>query len=252
MEKIPVREANETLGSYLDKFARLIKIELGEDQFKSWLFNLGIKSRITFKHILAGRKQVSVSKLKAQLDMSLQESVSLEKLTNVPNDKPPTFYVSDEFLSSPIHTIILNLCGIRTQMQTETLHQILGSVFDTPQINSSIELLKSEKLITLNAHGSLVRIFEGVITSIPGIKSDSSKKYFETVNNLSNVAWHFPLEVREMHSYTLRIEKKDIPRLKDLIRNFRADCYKLSNPEMRDSVYQCSISAFPVFIDHEK
>ncbi len=48
-------------------------------------------------------------------------------------------------------------------------------------------------------------------------------------------------------AFTLKLDRKDLPKLKDLVRSFRKDLKDLENLNSPDSVYQCSVAAFPVY-----
>ncbi len=257
MDKIPSISESGNLTEYFSNFSDSVRKNLSQMEFIEWLGNLGIHSRITFKHILKDRRKLNGLKFKNALDLSFKEAQSFDQLLfkkeneNRENSQPMSYAVAHDFFASPLNTIVLNLCGINTKMNREEITAILRGAFSIDEINQSVDRLLKEKLIEENKERKLVRVFEGPLTTLPGIKSETCQRYFQLANKLSEVSWKLPLNIREQHSYTIRIDSKDIPRLKDLVRQFRSDCAALSEPQSRNSVYQCIVSAFPIFIDEK-
>lgn len=264
MEQLPSLKHEATMTGYFSKFTKAVRVTTGPTGFKAWLARIGIGSRITFKHIHAGRRKVPAANFKSALDLSFVEAQDFDRLTAQAtasgettanglaaasaHDAPAFFVVEDGFFKTPLNTIVLNLCGVKERMDRLRIHEILGAGFGTESIDNSIAGLLALQLIERTPEGHLNRIFEGSLKTLPGAKSENAREYFKTVNDLASRAWSIPLERRELQAFNIRIDQRDVPRLKDLVRNFRVDCANLSAPEACDSVYQCSVAAFPIYI----
>jgi hypothetical protein len=254
MREIPSVYNDRTVLEFLQKQAEFIRSSFGGGALKSWAESIGIKSRITFKKIVSGHKALKATEVDAiqkSLDMSHSERMIFNGKMKGPKVEKQ-YFVSEDFFASPLNTIVLNLCGINTSMNHEKIKSILRGAFTEAHIEEAIALLLSLELIQHQEDGSLKRMFEGAITTAPGVKSKTSQEYFQKSYQLANLAWAFPLEMREMQSFTFRIDSEDIPKLKDLVRNFRSSVSNLSSKETKDSVYQCSIAAFPIYLESEK
>ncbi len=232
-----------------------MKDQYGSDAVKAWALKVGITSRITFKHILQGRKQLSsrqIKEIEDMLDLGRKDRESLTNPSLAPQEKNlEKFFISPDFFETPINTIILNLCALNRPMNAENIQEILKNSFQSADIDKSILYLLDLKLIQKNEDGSLKRIFHGNLVTLPGIKSSSSREYFKHTYQLADKGWEEPIHLRELSAFTFKINSDDIPKVKDLIRKLRQDINELSNEADNNSLYQCGIAAVPIYIGKE-
>jgi len=260
MFRIPsIFKANSS-GAFLKDQSDFVKAQRGSTGLKEWLTKIGITSRISFKHYLAGKRALprdAQKNLAKSLDFSSAEAQRFDDLQEGkvnPSAVPlgEMYYISDDFFASSLNTIILNLCGIQKRMDTHQLEAILKGVFSVNEIQESVVLLLMHGLVQ-SVEGHLIRTFHGVVTTAPGQKSLHSQAYFKSASAMADLAWNFPLEDREMHSFTCRLDSKDIPKMKTLVRQFRKDLSAISGKnENLNSVYQCSVSAFPIYLEKDE
>ena len=159
------------------------------------------------------------------------------------------YFVSDDFFSTPIHTLILNLCGVQKVMDLFQIELILENVFSKAEIKKSIEILLTQKLIEKLANGSFKRCFEGTLTTPSGRKSKSSQEYFRLSYRMADHAWEQPLDSREIGAFSFRLNLENVAKMKDLVRSFRREVTALYSEEQKpNAVYHCSLAVFPIFI----
>lgn len=244
---------------FLNSYVSAVKKYFGSERLKTWSQDLGINSRITFKKYIKGKTPIPsliIEKMREGLDLSKSEIVEFDQKLNMntsaePRSSVKDFVVSSEFFDSPINTMILNLCGIQTPMNLQKIQDIFNGVYEFEEIERSIKKLIELSLIQENFDGRLIRIFEGNLTTLPGQKSTASKNYFKESYRLADMAWEFPLAIREVGAFTFRLSSEDIPEMKQLIRNFRKDMSALGKKNNSNSVYQCSIAAFPIYLEQQ-
>lgn len=250
MTKIP-SVLNHSITKFFALYTSFLKTHFSSDLVKQWATYIGITSRINFKKYLSEKKPLPhkvIEDFISQLDLSDSEEKlfrSNEKIGVTDSTKDATYYVEDSFFASPINTILLNLCALQVPMSQEKIHLILQDKYSAEQINTALEYLCKKELINQNVN-TYQRIFHGRITTPPGVKSHSSRAYFKESYELANAAWELPLNVRELGSFTFRIEQKDIGKMKDIARKFRQDLIAL-NTEDSDSVFQASFAVFPIY-----
>lgn len=249
IHEMPTLFERQNLNFYLKAYLRIFKSYFGAEQVKAWSLKLGVTSRITFKHLLSGKRDLNYqqkSNLENLLDLSQKEKDFLVSKVNS-SSTPKAFIAPPDFFATPLNTIILNLCGLKTGMAEHEVKAILSPAFSEEEIVSSTNTLLKLNLVAPAKNQRLHRIFKGNITTLPGVKSNASEKYFQKVNVLSQQAWHLPLTMREFNSFTFRIKQQDFAKAKDLVRDFRKEITRLSADEDQDTVYQASICLFPIY-----
>lgn len=251
----------ESVAQYLKNYLHIVKLQFGSEQVKNWAEKIGITSRITFKHIVHGRKSLTTEQmqdLKKILDLSESERQLLGKNSLLASGgvasatTSENFFISPDFFSTPLNTIVLNLCALNKNLNSIDIQKILAKKYSFQDISQSIAHLLELKLIQENSDGSLKRIFHGTLTTLPGVKSTSSREYFKHTYELADKAWEEPLHMREINAFTFKIDAEDVPKMKDLIRKLRHDLNELSKNANNDSLYQCSIAAVPIYIGAEE
>ncbi|MFS4458053.1 TIGR02147 family protein [Bdellovibrio sp. HCB2-146] len=257
MRLIPSIFTFKTVPQFMSSYSQFLKEVLGGEKVKGWSKSFGIKSRITFRHVLKGHRKMSaaqIKKLKASLDMTESERANLdsklkatEQGVSLSNTSPQVFYAPEYFFSTPIHTLILNLCGLPGLMTSEKIQAILQNAFSLKEIHDSIALLSFHHLIQRQDDGTLIRIFEGPITLPSGQRSSSCHGYYQKTFEMAAGAFDLPLTEREMQAFTFRLNSEDFPKAKDLIRKLRHDLSQLSSKEERSAVYQGAVVAFPIY-----
>lgn len=256
MIRIPFLLKESSLPKYLKNYISLLKSQLGAEYVKTWSQKVGITSRITFKHILNGRKPLNDSQQKRvenALDLGNQERKFLENLNLIEQKhSSDKFYVNSDFFQTPLNTIVLNLCALKKPMKRLDIQNALENIFQPNAIEESISNLLKINLIQEEPDGNFKRIFHGTLTTLPGVKSTSSRDYFKHTYQLAEIGWEFPLHMRELHAFTFKMNSKDIPVAKDLIRKLREDLTELSKKAENDSVFQCSLAAIPIYCEKSK
>jgi len=253
--EIPSVFHETSFSEYLKKYVVAFKTIFGPEEFKQWILRSGISSRITFQKYLKQKRAIpgrTQQKLFVNLDFSTVESDSFSQTRSANQSmvKADTYAAPEIFFASPLNTIVLNLCGLNAVMTEEKILSILNTCFSVTQIDESIHFLLNSKLIEKNTSGILKRCFEGSITTLPGAKSTASREYFKDVYRLADQAWKLPLADRELNAFTFRMNQKDLPKVKALVRNFRHQLGQFHLKETgADSVYQCAVAVIPVFCE---
>ena len=115
----------------------------------------------------------------------------------------------------------------------------------------------NDSLRRLNEVGLLKKIENGFTPTNSSnssiLKIGTSKAHREQQCQILETAIHaltsIPIELRSQSSMTMAIDSKRLNEAKELIKNFRRDMGRfLSNSDQLDSVYQLSISLYPLTI----
>lgn len=257
MFKIPSLKKASSISQFIKDYSEVLKVNFGPEKMKLWAQSLGIQSRSNFKSYTIGTRSLP-AKVQRQMSLSMDfsdEQVRILKDPLAPKDiteEADKYFISEDFFASPINTVILNLCGIKAMIDEKQICHILQGLYDAEQIQSSIQMLLSHKLIQHREDRSLERIFEGRIVTLPGQKSNHSRHYFKSSYAMADMAWEFPLDIREMGSFTFRMNSSNLLKMKDLVRNFRSDLCRLgASTGKSDSVFHCTIATFPIYLERE-
>lgn len=248
-----------SFNKYLKEFYNSI-LELGfKREALQAVKNLGIQSRVTFKSILMGRRKFPLTKLSLAtqaLDLSHSETLYLENILSnrVDFDKKtenkeiePFQLGTQEILSTPLNTIILNLCDLKKKYTRIQIVENLKHVFDLKEIEVAIEFLMSQKQIEFAYDNTLSRVSHNQRYFIPqGIKFDFAKNYLLKSMDLAKQNYDLPLNQREYTAFTTKIKSSDFAKLKDLVREFRKNVYALSNVGEDDTVIHVNLNTFVV------
>ncbi|MES2856687.1 MAG: DUF4423 domain-containing protein, partial [Bdellovibrionota bacterium] len=252
-----IREVG-SLSEFIKKRFSVFKKLISPDEFRQKVVETGIGSRVSFRSIANGKRRFPKSKipfLARALDMSFEETKKAYELEENPvldsggTLKPDFKFVVGPaaILSDPLHTIVLNFCGLGQRLDHAGIVDALSSVGDAETISRSIRLLISEGLIELESDRSLRRLAEGQLLSAPpGLKLDFAKAYIKSSLELAERGYDLPLDSREFAAFTARINREDFRKLKDLVREFRQAVYALTPATDSDSVVQVNINAILV------
>lgn len=248
---IPSDFSNKNLGTVLKSAVQALKNEISKVELQKKLASVGIKSRVSFRSIVAGRRQFPLSKfsiLARALDWSYND---LEFLKGNRNIWRPSIAKADYItypttaIATPLHTIILNTCDLKDKYSIDHLVSALQRLFAPLEIRNAIMTLLDLKLLQLNDSGKLERTkIEYRFSTPTGIKLDYVKSYIEQTMDLAKISYALPLDEREYTAFTCRIDREDFPKVKDLIRDFRKAMYSISKSENCDTVLQVNTQAF--------
>jgi uncharacterized protein (TIGR02147 family) len=110
----------------------------------------------------------------------------------------------------------------------------------------SIRLLR--RLGLIEKHGDGWRPVNATIRSDAAVTSVKAAHFHRQMIQLGAEAiTRFPASQREISGTTLRIVKSDVPKLKDLMRNFRGELLAMAeHSEKADAVYQMNFQFFPL------
>lgn len=252
---IPSPASAKSFGQFLKDRLALIKTHSSTETFLTKINQIGIKSRATYNQILRGKRRFPVNRMSSlvnALDLTFNEKVAVQSI--LVESKGATAnssfdYVdgNTEVLSSPLNTIVLNLCSLKNKLTKNDLHTLLNPLFSNIEIEQSIELLLKKDLLETDAQNTLRRVADGYqLSTPPGVKLDYVKKYIQTSLKMAERNYDLPLESREYSSFTTKISKDDFLKLKDLVRDFRKNVYGYSKSSDCDSIVHVNINAFIV------
>tara|TARA_Y100000590_G_scaffold417417_2_gene517149 strand:- start:388 stop:1230 length:843 start_codon:yes stop_codon:yes gene_type:complete len=137
---------------------------------------------------------------------------------------------------------------VRSISPLSTTHQIADAFHGKVsfvQICKSLEILKNLGLLLEKEKKWEAK--EARLTSSDEIKSIAIKEYHKSLLELAKKALSIPIEKREFGATTLPIHPKNLPILKQKIKQFREELIdELGVPQEDASVYQINIQAYPV------
>jgi len=251
--EIPELKNATRFSQFLKSIFEVFKITSSPAKFKEKAEELGINSRVSFHQIISGKRTFPTTKIPNLIkacDLSFTEAKAANSLlrnTRLNSSPSQNTYAlgAPEVLSSPLNTIVLNLCGIQNDVTEKVLLIILAPLFSAEEIASSVKLLLEQHFLNLNEKSVLKRQEISYQLSTPnGIKLEYAKNYIGESLILAQKAYDFPLSDREYTAFTARIKKEDFLKVKDLVRGFRKAVYELSSVSEYDSVAQFNLNAF--------
>lgn len=263
MRSIPSIFYSKSVGDFLKEYADFFKNQFGADEFKTWAERCGIYSRITFGLYSRNKKklpEIVQKNLEQELDLSESAKQRLRSMntTDFGTEKAAQytednyFYVTDDFFSTPLHTIVLNLCDLEKPLSESEIKKTLRGLFQEKEIQNSIELLLRLNLIKIKSKDQLRRHARGTLTTLPGRRSVGVAGYYQKTYDMAQAAQALPLTEREFGAFTIRIDSSSLPKIKDLARNFRRDIETIEKEAAPTSVYQCAVAVFPVYHSDSK
>ena len=243
---------------FISDFLSEMRSTLSKDVFLQKLKDIGIQSRATFFSLLNKKRNLSpdqINRIVHTFDFSSSEKTHLLKMRDLGTTDAiitsEKVLVNSEVLSSPLSTVILNICTLKTKMTREQIEQRMASFSTAEESKAMIDLLLAENLIAVDENGFLRRIEFRVLSTFPGIKSDHSRKYISKTLQMAEEHYDLDLSEREYASFTFPMAADDMGKLKDMIRKFREDIYILKTNEGCNSVVQVNLNAFTVYKDLE-
>ncbi len=249
--RIPsVRKAMSFHAYFRDTFT-LLKRRIPSSSFLSILSSMGIKSRVSYRSLVAGKRSFDskrLNKLSNVLDHSHSERRAISALhagfaSEIDSDEMDYYTCSPHVLSHPINTIVLNLCGLPHRMDEKILCDLLKKLFSAEEVGHAIALLEEADLIFRDETGGLKRNKELTLSTLPGVKAEHSRNYYRQTFALAEAQLDLDLAEREYIAFSTHIRRADLPKLKDLARQFRRSVYELSKGQS-DAVIHVNLNAF--------
>ena len=114
------------------------------------------------------------------------------------------------------------------------------------EVEQAIRNLLGAGLLIRNASGQLT-VAEGRVDTRNDFASEAIKRYHEQMlENAKTSLRSIPVEEREFTAATLVLRKENLPKAKQLIREFRARFAELMEEPDGDQVYQVQVQLFPL------
>jgi uncharacterized protein (TIGR02147 family) len=255
---IPSIQGSKTFDQYLKAVLNTFKMALSPESFLGKLRQMGITSRVTYRKIVANKRALSWEKLllvEDALDLSWSERQALRKLyrSEDTEPRPGSIYqtTAPHVLSDPINTIVLSLCSLPHKTDESLIGTSLSHLFSGAEIAQSLDLLMRNELIVKDSDGFFSRKANATLSTLPGVKAEHSRRYMALSRDLAGKAYDLPLSLREYTAFSARIKQKDLPKLKDLVREFRNSVYRLDEGDS-DTVIHASLDCFVVSSVDEK
>jgi hypothetical protein len=254
---IPKAYNSQNLHGYLRARFDLIKTHTTKENFLEALRAMGIKSRAAYQQIVRGNRKVprgNLPLLEKTLDLTYLEKKAIDSLMiGLPLNPKPEFVTyeagSADILSNPLHTLVLNLCGLNKKLNLKDVASLLKSLFSEEEVCASVDLLIKNELLKVEEDNTLTRTprtFQ--FSTPPGVKLDYARNYLFESMELAKKNYDLPHSQREFTSFTARISKDDFSKLKDLIRAVREETYRLTPTGDADAVVHVNLNAFLISV----
>ena len=227
--------------------APLIDVLSGKKKLKDKLANIIVEGleidaseKMYFEAILAKSQTYSEEKMK-MYDLIMQElSPRKEKEFN-------SFKTSElDIFSHWIYMAILSLSELDDfDLTVKNIKMKLVEKVESEKIEKALFELFSHGLLVTNSDGKIQKKYLRNTTK-SDISHKSAKTYYSLVCDLAKKAIDTPLKLREFSTFSMPLNKKDIPLAKEIIRKCRNNLSKLSEKEGKDEVYQVNLMMFPL------
>ncbi|MBN1759136.1 MAG: TIGR02147 family protein [Chitinispirillaceae bacterium] len=126
------------------------------------------------------------------------------------------------------------------------LASLLSPPITARQAQESIRLLMKTGLVTLDADG-IYRSTDAFVTTGDKWRGAAIHNYQKETITLSAEALDLhPKELRDISTITVALSAKDLPEIRERIRQFRQSIMTLDNENAPDTVFQVNIQVFPV------
>ncbi len=144
---------------------------------------------------------------------------------------------------SAIHAL-LSIYEFRGEFKK--LASMLSPPISAKEARESIALLKKIGMIKIDENG-VYRPTESFVTSGEKWHSAAIRDFQKETINLSAEALELhPKEKRDISTITVALSSKDLPEIRERIRQFRQSILTLDNENEADTVFQINIQVFPV------
>lgn len=216
---------------------------------------LGVQSGFLSK-ILLGQRRVTATTVRrfgAKLGLSLRDIEHYENITQQNKEESPTLnfrqisYDQFQVLADWYHFAILELAIIKDfQPQPKWIARTLGISLATAR--EAIERLERLHYIEIQPNGSWILREEhsttlGMAETNAALRQMQRQFLQKALDALENVDIH----ERDQSAVTMAIDSSRLPEAKEKIKKFRRELASfVSNGKIKDSVYQMSISLYPL------
>ncbi|MBN1603632.1 MAG: TIGR02147 family protein [Chitinispirillaceae bacterium] len=187
---------------------------------------------------------VNYNKAKSMIDIKMY----FEKLMVLRDSRArPVEEYQYAFYQKWYHSAIHALLSIyKFKGEYKKLGSVLSPSITAKQAQESITLLKKTGLITIGEDG-VYRPTDAFVTSGEKWHSVAIRDFQQETINLSSQALDlYPKEQRDISTVTVALSSKDLPEIRERIRQFRQSILTLENDNNPDTVYQINIQVIPV------
>ncbi|MCO4753514.1 MAG: TIGR02147 family protein [Bacteriovoracaceae bacterium] len=115
------------------------------------------------------------------------------------------------------------------------------------EVKKTINLLIELDLLERNSEGKLAINQHGRVHTNNDIASEAIKRYHEqTLENAKLAVRHFSTDEREFQASSFNMRRENMPKAKELIREFKSKFVKLLEEEKSDDVFQIQLQFYPI------
>jgi len=259
---------------YIQDFIAFQRTSDSSFSMRKWASEIGFNSPASLIEILKGNKSLRpavvksiigkigldkseysyflsmVARSKATTDLEeILYDLFINELSPTSNSTYKTKRFTDgDFFSHWIFTTILALAGLKNfKMSTENIQASLRESVPLEIIQAAFDLIIEKGLMTLNENGTADLKYDRISTENDR-KHESVKDYFIQVADLSKNAIDLSLDKREFQSFSLPLNKNQIPLAKEIIRKCRNNLTSLCSQDS-DVVYQMNMALFPLSVE---
>ena len=157
----------------------------------------------------------------------------------------------DAICANPLTMIIFELIGRSDIACIDDILHTLALDYPAENIHKSISYLLIAGHITVQEDGMIHKVVEHLM-STNDVSSENIQHYHQEVSRLAiNAVANVPLDKREFQSYIINVNKKNIERAKEIIRNFMSDFARELESINTDSdaTYNLNVQFFPITKD---
>ncbi|MFZ4715080.1 MAG: TIGR02147 family protein [Bacteriovoracaceae bacterium] len=159
----------------------------------------------------------------------------------------------NEINSRPLTMIVFEMIG-RPDIKyvTQICPEIFYHKYSMEKIQESLNYLNQSGHITIGPEGELSRLLPHLMSS-NDIPNEYIRNYHKEVSTfVSSTIDITSVSEREFQSYAININKAELPKAKELIRNFMHDFARQmeNTPSDPNSTYNLNLQFFPLIKDH--
>lgn len=238
---------------------------------RAWAKQLGISSHGTFYQMVQGKRPLPkkyVRSLAESLKLSPKESIYLETLIDfskaktmehktyykdrlqdlAPGEKLSFYEIETfQFLKNPLNGAIIELTNLKDfKFDYFWIQERLTIKATLTEVEKSVNLLIDLNLLSKDSQGNITRSNEHLYTK-QDIKNEALQEYHKNVLAMgSEQISKQDISKREFNATAMGIKVKDIPQIKEEIREFLNDFIKkYETPENQaEEIYQLGIQFF--------
>ncbi|MFY7993602.1 MAG: TIGR02147 family protein [Bacteriovoracaceae bacterium] len=257
--------------AYIQDFIHLKKREDDSFSIRKWSEELGFSSPAVLVEILKGKKALRPAIVKNIIDkIGLDKSEYMYFMSMVAKSKSTTDleemlydlfmneltpsnkesisirrFTDGDFFSHWIFTTILSLAELKDfKMTAENIQSSLREHLPIELVHSALDYIKEKGLLNIDDEGTATLVYD-LISTENDKKYNFVENYYAQMADLSKKAIKMPLEQREFQSFSIVLNKDQIPMAKEIIRQCRNKLTKLHSPG-GENVYQMNLSLFPL------